>query len=109
MVAVYLSTMGPDGIKHIAETCYHRAHYMANKIDQIEGFKVTSTNFFNEFVIESKFSIKKINALLLKNGIEGGIDISNRNKNLMMVAVTELNTPSHIDEVINELGAFIEK
>ena len=56
-----------------------------------------------------KFSIKKINALLLKNGIEGGIDISNRNKNLMMVAVTELNTPSHIDEVINELGAFIEK
>ena len=47
--------------------------------------------------------------MLLKNGIEGGIDISNRNKNLMMVAVTELNTPSHIDEVINELGAFIEK
>ena len=27
MVAVYLATMGPEGIKSIAETCYHRAHY----------------------------------------------------------------------------------
>lgn len=82
---------------------------MAKKIDQIEGFKVTSKNFFNEFVVESKFSVKKINSLLLKNSIEGGIDISDRNKNLMMLAVTELNTPSHIDEVINALGALIEK
>ena len=45
MVAVYVATMGPHGIKHIAETCFHRAHYMAKKLDQIEGFNLLSKDF----------------------------------------------------------------
>ena len=76
MVAVYVSTMGPHGIKHIAETCFHRAHYMAKKIDQIEGFNLLSKEFFNEFVIQTDISVSKINSFLLENDIEGGIDLS---------------------------------
>ena len=73
MVAVYVATMGPHGIKHIAETCFHRAHYMAKKLDQIEGFNLLSKDFFNEFVIQTDISVSKINSFLLENGIEGGI------------------------------------
>ena len=42
MVAVYLATMGPEGIKSIAETCYHRAHYFAEKLNNIEGLRSVS-------------------------------------------------------------------
>lgn len=108
MVAVYVSTMGPHGIKHIAETCFHRAHYMAKKIDQIEGFNLLSKEFFNEFVIKTDISVSKINSFLLENDIEGGIDISANGKNLIMLAVTELNSPSNIEETLNLLGGLSE-
>ena len=108
MVAVYVSTMGPHGIKHIAETCFHRAHYMAKKIDQIEGFNLLSKEFFNEFVIQTDISVSKINSFLLENDIEGGIDISANGKNLIMLAVTELNSPSNIEETLNLLGGLSE-
>ena len=108
MVAVYVATMGPNGIKHIAETCFHRAHYMAKKIDQIEGFNLLSKEFFNEFVIQTDISVSKINSFLLENDIEGGIDISANGKNLIMLAVTELNSPSNIEETLNLLGGLSE-
>ena len=108
MVAVYVSTMGPHGIKHIAETCFHRAHYMAKKLDQIEGFNLLSKDFFNEFVIQTDISVSKINSFLLENGIEGGIDISADGKNLIMLAVTELNSPSNIEDTLNLLGGLSE-
>ena len=108
MVAVYVATMGPNGIKHIAETCFHRAHYMAKKLDQIEGFNLLSKDFFNEFVIQTDISVSKINSFLLENGIEGGIDISANGKNLIMLAVTELNSPSNIEEALNLLGGLSE-
>ena len=108
MVAVYVATMGPHGIKHIAETCFHRAHYMAKKLDQIEGFNLLSKDFFNEFVIQTDISVSKINSFLLENGIEGGIDISADGKNLIMLAVTELNSPSNIEETLDLLGGLSE-
>ena len=80
MVAVYLATMGPEGIKSIAETCYHRAHYFAEKLNNIEGLRLISNNFFNEFVIESEIDLSKINKILQENNIEGGIDISDKKK-----------------------------
>ncbi|MBL07341.1 MAG: aminomethyl-transferring glycine dehydrogenase [Chloroflexi bacterium] len=104
MVAVYLATIGPDGIKSIAETCYHRAHYFAEKLNKIEGLKLLSNNFFNEFVIESEKDLSKIITLLQENNIEGGIDISDKESKKMLFAVTELNSPEIINKTIKLLG-----
>ena len=104
MVAVYLATMGPEGIKSIAETCYHRAHYFAEKLNNIEGLRLISNNFFNEFVIESEIDLSKINKILQENNIEGGIDISDNKSNKILFAVTELNSPEIINKTINLLG-----
>ena len=104
MVAVYLATMGPEGIKSIAETCYHRAHYFAEKLNNIEGLRLISDNFFNEFVIESEIDLSKINKILQENNIEVGIDISDNKSNKILFAVTELNSPEIINKTINLLG-----
>jgi len=104
MVAVYLATMGPEGIKSIAETCYHRAHYFAEKLNNIEGLTLISDNFFNEFVIESEIDLSKINKILQENNIEGGIDISDKKSKKILFAVTELNSPEIINKTINLLG-----
>jgi len=104
MVAVYLATMGPKGIQSIAETCYHRAHYFAEKLNNIPGLKLISKNFFNEFVIESETDLSKINKIFQENNIEGGIDISTSKSKKMLFAVTELNSPEIINKTINLLG-----
>ena len=64
--------------------------------------------FFNEFVFQTDISVSKINSFLLENDIEGGIDISANGKNLIMLAVTELNSPSNIEETLNLLGGLSE-
>ena len=103
MVAVYLATLGPMGLKKISEICYHRAHYLSNEISKISGFKIISKNFFNEFVTEVPMDPKIINEFLLKNNIEGGLDVSKNKQNLLMFAVTELNTPEEINRTIEIL------
>jgi len=104
MVAVYLATMGPQGIRSIAETCYHRAHYFAEKLNNIEGLRLISNNFFNEFVIQSEIDLSKINKILQENNIEGGIDISDKKSKKILFAVTELNSPEIINKTISLLG-----
>jgi glycine dehydrogenase subunit 1 len=103
MVSVYLATIGPEGLKQISETCFHRAHYFASEINKIDGFKLISNNFFNEFVIEADKNINEINNYLLSNNIEGGLNISSGKKNLIMFAVTEMNNPKDIDETLSLL------
>ena len=58
MVAVYLATMGPEGIKSIAETCYHRAHYFAEKLNNIEGGIDISDNKSNKIL----FAVTELNS-----------------------------------------------
>jgi len=103
MVSVYLATIGPEGLKQISETCFHRAHYFASEINKIDGFKLISNNFFNEFVIEADKNINEINNYLLSNNIESGLNISSGKKNLIMFAVTEMNNPKDIDETLSLL------
>ncbi|MBK89670.1 MAG: aminomethyl-transferring glycine dehydrogenase [Chloroflexi bacterium] len=108
MVAVYLATMGPNGIKSIAETCYHRAHYFAAELDKMDNFRLLSNNFFNEFIVETKIDITKVNNILSKNNIEGGLDVSDKDSKKIMFAVTELNTPEIISKTIQILGENID-
>src|SRR5690606_36196631 len=51
--AIYLSLMGKHGLRKVAELCYHKAHYAADRIDALEGFDVDrSKPFFHEFVVK---------------------------------------------------------
>jgi glycine dehydrogenase subunit 1 len=101
----YLGALGKNGIRHIAELCYHKAHYAASRIDSIPGFSMALTGtFFNEFVITCPISPKKINSILLDNDIIGGYDVSNLIPNGMLLSFTELNTKEQIDQLVEVLA-----
>ncbi len=101
----YLSTFGKTGLRHIAELCYHKAHYAASKIAAIPGFSIAMEGiFFNEFVVTCPVSPKKINAILLDKNIIGGYDISNLVENGMLISVTELNSKDEIDQLAQALS-----
>ena len=105
---VYLAVMGKQGLRKVAELCYHKAHYAAAQIDALEGFSVDmSKPFFKEFVINCPRPVKEINDLLLDNwGIVGGYDLTQDydwRTNQMLVAVTETNSREEIDAFVTAL------
>lgn len=105
--SVYLSTMGKDGLRQVAELCYHKAHYAARKINALPGYRVDlKKEFFNEFVVECPRPVSEINAMLREQHIIGGYDLSKDYPHLgnaMLVAVTEMNTKEQIDKFVAAL------
>ncbi|MCL1972262.1 MAG: aminomethyl-transferring glycine dehydrogenase subunit GcvPA [Endomicrobia bacterium] len=106
---VYLSGWGNDGLKKLAQTNISKARYAFNKIKAIEGFKSKFEHsvFFNEFVIETKKDIKKINKALVKNGFLPPLDLSyfgGQFKNCLLFCVTEQRTKAEIDKLIEILA-----
>ena len=98
---IYTSLLGKSGLRKVAELCYHKAHYAAEEIGSLPGYRlVTQTPFFNEFVIQTPQPVAEINSHLLDHGILGGFDLSREYPDLqdhMLIAVTEMNSRDEID------------
>ena len=106
--AVYLSALGPSGLRHAAELCYHKAHYAADRIAQLPGYSLPYADkpFFKEFVVRCPTSPQAINQRLLEEHIIGGLDISDSVEKGMLLCVTEMNTREEIDGLVSCLGTF---
>ena len=104
MATVYLATLGKEGLREVAELCYHKAHYAASIIQDIPGYSLPLTGtFFREFVVQCPRPPGEINAALLERGILGGLDVSDMIPNGMLLCVTELNTRQEIDGLASAL------
>ncbi len=111
--AVYLSAVGKSGLRHIAELCYHKAHYAASQLSSLPGYKVvTPGRFFKEFALLCPRPVDEINAYLLNEwGILGGYDLSAdypEMANTMLVCVTEVNPKADIDMLVEALDTMKE-
>jgi len=105
--AVYLSIMGKAGLRKVAELCYHKAHYAAEKIGSLKGFRLWSKGpFFHEFAVACPKSVSEINEALLDYDILGGYDLGQDYRELedhMLIAVTEVNTKEEMDDLAEAL------
>jgi glycine dehydrogenase subunit 1 len=106
--AVHLAALGPTGIRTLAELCYHKAHYAAQRIAELDGYQVGDAPFFKEFVIRCPAPVKKINTYLLEEwGIIGGYDLGKDYPHLerhMLVCVTEVISRQEIDALVEALA-----
>ena len=104
---VYMSLMGRQGLRKVAELCFHRAHYAASEIAKLDGYTLVGEGpFFKEFVVRCPRPVAEINAALLERNIVGGYDLSGDYPHLgnaMLVAVTEMNSREEIDVLIEGL------
>ncbi len=106
--AIYLSALGRCGLAQVAALCYHRAHYAAQAIDALSGYRVnTAQPFFKEFVVDCPAPASEINKRLLeRHGIIGGYDlgeIASDGAHQMLVCVTEMNPVAQIDQLVMAL------
>jgi len=106
--AVYLAALGKQGLRRVAETCYHRSHYAATQIAALPGYSLLDDQpFFKEFVVRCPRPAHEINEALLDLGIIGGFEVGKVCPGLddcLMFCVTEMNSRDEIDELVDALA-----
>jgi glycine dehydrogenase subunit 1 len=110
---VYLTAMGKNGLRQVAELCYHKAHYAASELATLPEFEVVNVRpFFKEFILQCPGPVAGVNDYLLNDwGIIGGYDLERdypQLANAMLVCVTEMNTREEIDTLVEALGSMEE-
>jgi glycine dehydrogenase subunit 1 len=104
---VYMAALGKRGLMHVAELCYHKAHYAASLIGGIPGFSIPyQGTFFHEFTVRCPVPPGEINRRLLERNIIGGLDISSLTSNGLLLCVTEMNTREDIESLASGLSEF---
>ncbi|MCI0702467.1 MAG: aminomethyl-transferring glycine dehydrogenase subunit GcvPA [Planctomycetia bacterium] len=110
--AVFLSALGPQGLKETAELCVHKAHYAMEKLCEIPGVKPQFHNrpFVKEFTLRVNSNVPELLAKLRVAGYHAGLPLGRWYPNLancISVAVTEQRTKTEIDGLASALKASL--
>ncbi len=114
--AVYLSLMGPQGMREVGELILQQSHYAAKVLSRIKGLRIRfPAGFFKEFVVNfdrTGKSVARINKALRRHRIFGGKDISGDFPELgqsALYCVTEVHTREDIDRLVAALKEVVGK
>jgi glycine dehydrogenase subunit 1 len=102
---VYLSLMGPQGMRELGEGILQRVQYAMQLLSRIKGVKVPifRAPHFKEFVVNfdrTGKTVRQINRALLKRKIFGGKDLSKEFPELgqsALYCVTEIHTKEDLE------------
>lgn len=110
-VAIYLSTMGKQGLVDVATRSIAGAHYLYNKMLETKFFrKVYSSPFAHEFVIQCDYDYEKLNQHLLKKGFLGGLVVPlPQGGHGLLFAITEKRTKSEMDRLVHEMEVYLDE
>lgn len=94
--SVYLSAMGPEGLKQVATLCTSKAHYLKEQLEKAGLKPVYSQSFFHEFVTECPVDSQGLLSELETRGYLGGLPLENGR---MLWCATEMNDRAEMDEL----------
>lgn len=104
---IYLTLLGPEGLKEAAELNIENAHALQAKICELPGYSlVAKAPFFNEFLIKCQIPAAKVIKAMAKKGITAGFDygtICKDCKDMLLVCATETKTAADIEAYITAL------
>lgn len=107
--AIYMSTLGKEGLKEVATRSIQGAHYLYKKLIATPYFKtVYNAPFGMEFVLATTLPIAKLEAHLVGKGYLLGLPVEgpSREENLILFAVTEKRKKQEIDSFVHEIEVF---
>lgn len=91
--SVYLSIIGPGGLRQVGEQCTAKAHYLARELCKLPGVHLRHSGpFFHEFVTDLRGPADVLAGLEAK-GILGGLPL----KDGILWCVTEKQTREELD------------
>lgn len=104
--SVYMAALGPDGLAKVAENSASHAHYLADKLSEIDGFElVDNKTFFHEFLMTCPVDAEKLNEKLAQNGILGGLPVDGG----ILWCATEMNSKCDIDRLVALVSEIVKE
>ena len=107
-VTIYLSLMGKEGLREVAEMSYAGAHSLRDKLIATGKFKDTFPGqpFFNEFCVDYAGDLEALLDECTANGYLAGVQVGEKT---LMLAVTEQRSTEEIDELVEIIQQFKEE
>lgn len=97
-VTVYLSLMGPEGMKQLNDICFTSSHYLYDELIKTGKFeKVFDAPFLKEFVLKPLVDVKTLQQALFDAGFFAALETE---EGYVSFCVTEKRTKEEIDEVV---------
>lgn len=104
----YMTFLGKEGIREVAEINMDRALYLRQRIHTLQGFSTElGTPIFNEFVVKTDKPFGPIEKRLRKKRIFPGLHLKPfypKLKNEFLVCATETKTREQLDTFVEELS-----
>ena len=106
--AVYLTYMGPYGLRQVAEVSFKRAHALAERLAALPGWELAfpARQFVNEFPVRVPKAAAVVRKLERK-GILGGLAVNRwfrELKGVLTFTCTEVNDARALDELMAALS-----
>ena len=117
VAGVYLSLMGPEGMKELGEQILRRTSYAIKKLSEIPQISVDPLGGakFQEFIINFDpcgKTVREINKFLLEHKIYGGKDLSGDFPKLgqsALYCISEITTVKEIDRLCDILRQAVKE
>jgi glycine dehydrogenase subunit 1 len=101
----YLSLLGTQGLKKVAQLCMDKTRYAKDRVKAIPGVEVMETNpVFNEFTVRLPMDAGEFAGMMVERGIAPGLPLGRFYQgmdNYLLIALTEKRTKY-------EIGNFAE-
>lgn len=108
---IFLSMMGKQGLREMAQLCHAKAQYARERLAAVRGVRLKfNAPTFNEFVIELPTDAGTIAKAMMDKGILPGIPLDKHYPGMnrcLLVAVTEKRTRADIDRYAQTLEAVL--
>ena len=106
IATIYMTVLGKEGLKKVANLCVQKAHYTYKELLKTGKFtEVFTAPFFKEFVVKSNVAVDSLNNRLFEDKIIGGYSIEKDYKDInngWLVAVTEKRSKEEIDTLVRK-------
>lgn len=110
---VYMSLIGPVGLKHLANLSVQRMHSLASRLRKLPGVSLYTAGqpFLFEVALRFPVPVKPLLAHLEQEGILGGIELERfypEAKNTLLITCTETTLPEHLDRYVSAVESYLK-
>ena len=108
---LYMSFLGPEGLKRVALASHANTQQMVEQLTQIPGVRLAFAGpRFHEAVLQLEMPVATVLHALEAQGITGGFDLSDLYPELghaLMVCATETKTPADLQKFADHLACIM--
>jgi glycine dehydrogenase subunit 1 len=109
---VYMARMGAGGMRAVTEVSTRRAHHLASRLSELDGFSlaVPNTPFLWEFVLRCPGDAAEVARTLRDANIVAGLPLAAAGDSLrdcLLVCCTEMTSPAAIDRYVDAAARVV--